>query len=110
AKLTIANRDFITVFIDRDKRNFSLSDLYYDTGRVETRGLDIDVDSDRSRPNMKRLRIKTDKVADKHRFVKDHFLYSDRHKTIMPRMPHRLDAAGNVDVAHDHPAKNRPMR
>ena len=57
-------------------------------------------------PTLERFCVKADQIADKDRFVKDDLFHRDGHKPVVLRMPDRLDAAGDVDIAQNNAAKN----
>jgi hypothetical protein len=101
---------FSLLLIDRHKDHFGFRNLYDLAGRSESFGLDIDVYRDGSISHLHRLRIKTDKIADKYRLMKDHLFHSDRHKPVMPRVPDRFNPAGHVNVTQDDTAKYGPVR
>src|SRR5258705_8100724 len=87
------------IFVDRDEYNLSLCDLYDDSGCAKTFGFDDDMDRYRCISDLFRFGVKAHQVTDKDWLVKDDLFHRNRDKAVVPRVPNRLDAPGDVDIA-----------
>lgn len=100
---------FFTVLIDRDVCDFGFGDPDACAVTVEAFGFDDDLDRDRRSADADGFGVKADEIADKDRFVKDDFLHSHRHETVVIGGAHRADTARNVDITQNHAAEDRAV-
>src|SRR5437868_5693477 len=108
-KSSLTNSHLCLILADRYKNNFSLGNLDDDARSPETFRLDIDVDRYRAIADTHGFCIKTDQIADKYRLVKNDLFHRNGHKAVVPRMPDRFNAAGDIDITQNNPAKYGTM-
>lgn len=96
------------IYRDIDHVGFGYAD---DLLRIfKARGFDADLDRDGGIADLAYLGIKADQIADKDRFVKNHFADRGGDKAAMVGLPDGFDRARLIDIAEDHAAEDRALR